>query len=429
MSYPKFRVAICGGGVGGLTLAVALSKYPDIAVDVYESTASYSGIGAGVGIWPRAFKVLRKLGEDLGQELLEKATDFTWTEDYVPTFAYRKSDQPKGEQIFQLMTKGDLMRFHRADFHHVLLSHISSSCRIHYAKRLATYVQPSYSGNDASPITLTFIDGTTATCDILIGADGVRSAVRGTLMRESAQHSSGKDAKIRLSCVEPVWSGVTAYRTLICTEKLRARDPNHRALSAPTMANAVSFFLVYPISQGKFINFAGFTVHPELMKTAHGTSSDEKREPFNRPWVGELTAKEVAKPFEGFEDETIPLLESVDKGTLWGVHTVKHLPTYSFGRVAILGDAAHSMTPFQGSGAGQSIEDAYILATVLGHKSTTLANVPYALNVYDKIRRPFSISVAQASKYNGQLFAFQEDVGLNELGDAVTKSWEWAWLT
>ncbi|KAG2066961.1 hypothetical protein BDR04DRAFT_1105802 [Suillus decipiens] len=57
MSNPKFRIAICGGGVSGLTLAVALSRYQDIAVDVYEATQSYREIGAGIGVWPRAFRV------------------------------------------------------------------------------------------------------------------------------------------------------------------------------------------------------------------------------------------------------------------------------------------------------------------------------------------------------------------------------------
>ncbi|KAH7926925.1 salicylate hydroxylase [Leucogyrophana mollusca] len=423
MSDIKFRVAICGGGVGGLTLALTLSKYPDIVVDVYESTANYSDIGAGVGIWPRAFKVLRKLGHDVERDLL-RAAGHKWTEEFVPAINYRKSDQPKGEQIFQLMTKGDLMRFHRSDFHHVLLSHISPSCKVHYGKRLVTYTQPLPSSRGNSPVTLSFTDGSTATCDILVGADGVRSSVRACMMREMAAGSSEARAKAILSCIEPVWSGATAYRTLICAEKLRARDPNHRALKEPTQ-----FFLVYPISLGKYINFAGFALRPELVRTAYQDDADATRPAFNGSWVAELSAAQVAQPFEGFEEETKPLLECVDRGTLWGVHTVKHLPAHNFGRVAILGDAAHAMMPFQGSGAGQGIEDAYLLATVLGHKSTTLATVTHALSVYDKVRRPFSAGVAERSRRNGQLCALQEDVGLKELGEVITKNWEWAWLS
>ncbi|KAH7883088.1 FAD/NAD(P)-binding domain-containing protein [Phlebopus sp. FC_14] len=418
MSNAKFRVAVCGGGVGGLTLAVALSKYPNVDVEIYEATHCFTEIGAGVGIWPRAFKVLRKLGVDIERELLSKATDYEWSEEYVPAINYRKSDQHHGVPLFQLKTKGDLMRFHRADFHGILLAHISESCKTRTAKRLVSYTQPPN-----APIILTFTDGTTATCDLLVGADGIKSAVRACMMRDIARSSSGKNASLALSCVEPVWSGVTAYRTLISAEKLRIRSPGHRALHESTMC-----LLVYPISSGKFINFAGFTLRTDLVKTAYEQCASE-RTPFVGKWVDEVSAKELIEPFENFEDDVRPLLQCVDKGTLWAVHTVKHLPTYYHGRVALLGDAAHAMMPFQGSGAGQSIEDAYLLATVIGHRSTTLEDLPRALSIYDKLRRPFSRDVALRSKLSGQLCSLQEDVPLSRLGEVITKNWEWAWLS
>ncbi|KAG1799861.1 uncharacterized protein HD556DRAFT_1439521 [Suillus plorans] len=80
-----------------------------------------------------------------------------------------------------------------------------------------------------------------------------------------------------------------------------------------------------------------------------------------------------------------------------------------------MGDAAHAMTPFQGSGAGQGIEGAYLLMTVL-------ETVPRALAIYDKLRRPFSSEVALRSMRGGQLCAFQEDVPLHELGDALKET-------
>ncbi|KAG2157162.1 hypothetical protein DEU56DRAFT_6870 [Suillus clintonianus] len=83
-----------------------------------------------------------------------------------------------------------------------------------------------------------------------------------------------------------------------------------------------------------------------------------------------------------------------------------------------MGDAAHAMAPFQGSGAVQSIEDAYILATVLGHKPTTIELVSRALVIYDKLRRPFSSDVALRSMRNVQLCAFYE------LSDTITNNWE-----
>ncbi|KAG0699388.1 hypothetical protein DFH29DRAFT_48317 [Suillus ampliporus] len=434
MSTPKFRIAICGGGVGGLTLAVALSRYPDIIVDVYEAAQSFYEIGAGVGIWPRAFKVLRKFGPDFERQLLQCCGYECRTEEYVPSIKHRKGDQAVGTELFCLMTKGNLMGFHRAQFHGVLLSYLQPSCTTHNAKRLKSYTQPFKGRSKNSPITLTFTDGSTATCDVLIGADGIKSAVRSCMLRELAVGMGPDEKKSVLSCINPVWSGVTAYRTLIPAEKLRARCPDHRGLREfTTYMGKDSCLVVYPISLGRYVNFAGFTLQPDLVNTAYEADPRIPRRTFggkaNNEWVGELTREQFVEPFKHFEADAKHLLDCVERGTLWAVHTVKTLPSTNFGRVALIGDAAHAMMPFQGSGAGQSIEDAYFLATVLGHKSTTLETVPRALAIYNKLRRPFSADVAMRSRLCGQLYAFQTDVPLHKLGDAITKNWEWAWLT
>ncbi|KAG1778822.1 hypothetical protein EV702DRAFT_1186477 [Suillus placidus] len=434
MSTPKFRIAICGGGVGGLTLAVALSRYPDIVVDVYEAAQSFYEVGAGFGIWPRAFKVLRKLGPDFEQQLLQRC-GYECTEEYVPAIKHRKSDQAVGIQLFDLMTKGNQMRFHRADFHGVLLSHLPPSCTTHNAKRLKSYTQPFNDHSRSSPITLTFKDGSTATCDVLIGADGIKSTVRHYMMRELAEGMDPDEKQSVLSCINPVWSGVTAYRTLIPAEKLRVRCPDHHVFGGgiTQYLGKDAFFLAYPISLGQYINIAGFTLQSDLVGTTYEADARIPRRSFegkaNSEWVGELTAEQFVEPFKDFEEDAKLLLECVERGTLWAVHTVKTLPSTNFGRVALLGDAAHAMLPFQGAGAGQSIEDAYLLATVLGHKATTLDTVPRALAIYDKLRRPFTSDVALRSRLNGQLCAFQTDVPLHELGNTITKNWEWAWLT
>lgn len=433
MSNPKFRVAICGGGVGGLTLAVALSRYQDIAIDVYEAAQSFCEIGAGVGVWPRAFRVLRKFGPEFEQQLLQRC-GYEYTEEYVPAVRSRKSDQAVGIELFDLITKGKLMRFHRADFHGVLLSYLPPSCTTHNNKRLISYTQLLEDCPSKSPITLTFKDGSIATCDVLIGADGIKSAVRPCMLRELSEVVSPDEKQSVLSCMSPIWSGVTAYRTLISSQKLRAHCPDHRVLREFTQyMGKDAYFLAYPISLGQYVNFAGFALERDLVDSAYKADTEIPRPSFkgktNDEWVSELTAQQFVEPFKDLEEDAQHVLECVDKGTLWAVHTVKTLPSTNFGRVAIMGDAAHAMAPFQGSGAGQSIEDAYLLMTVLGHKSTTLETIPRALAIYDKLRRPFSSEVAQRSMRSGQLCAFQEDVPLHELGDTITKNWEWAWLT
>lgn len=134
------------------------------------------------------------------------------------------------DQCFLL---GDLMKFHRADFHGILLSHLSPSCKTHTSKRLVSYSQPT--GSLKSPIILTFADGSSSSCDLLVGADGIKSAVRGYMMRDVARSLRGQAVSSALSCIDPIWSGVVAYRSLINGEKLRACAPHHRALREPTV--------------------------------------------------------------------------------------------------------------------------------------------------------------------------------------------------
>ena len=136
------------------------------------------------------------------------------------------------------------MRFHRAHFHSVLLSHLSSTCTTHNAKRLQSYSQP-FESSATSPITLTFTDGSTAVCDVLIGADGIKSAVRRNMLHELAESVEPDEKESVLSCINPVWSGVTAYRTLVSAEKLRERYPDHRILREHTQVSLSFSYMTF----------------------------------------------------------------------------------------------------------------------------------------------------------------------------------------
>lgn len=127
---------------------------------------------------------------------------------------------------------GSLALFHRADYQQTLLNHLPKRCRIQCSKRLRSYVQ-----RQSNPIELLFEDGTKTHCDILIGADGLKSAVRAGVLGEKAQlaQSEGrwKEASQILTHVNPVWSGTNAYRALIPVEKLMSLAPGHRVLTTP----------------------------------------------------------------------------------------------------------------------------------------------------------------------------------------------------
>ncbi|OCH96283.1 FAD/NAD(P)-binding domain-containing protein [Obba rivulosa] len=433
----KFTVAICGGGVGGLVCAIVLSQYSDIQVDIYEAANQFSEIGAGIGMWPRTWKIMQALGLD--HDLAEVAIV---PPNGVPqvAFTFRKGDQAEGRNFYALNTPGGLISIHRAHFQSTLLRHLPSSCNAHTRKRLVSYTQParrtrrSMAGAAALPkVTLYFQDGTTAFCDVLLGADGVKSNVRTSMMKEMASlaraQGDAAQAEVFMRAAPARWSGTSAYRAVIPAEKLRSLVPGHRVLTHPMIYfGKDTQITVYPIAHGTLINFAAFRARYDLENTT-----------LDAPWVQDVPRDELLRDFHEWEPEVQALLQCVQTPSRWAVHTSAPLGAFTFGRVALVGDAAHAMMPYQGSGAGQAVEDAYVLATLLGHPSTSIATLPRALQIYDAVRRPFAQHVAKVSRDNGLLFTMNypgltlespgEDVPrkLAELSSRIKKKWEWAW--
>ncbi|KAN0109198.1 salicylate hydroxylase [Russula decolorans] len=386
----KFRVAICGGGVGGLILAFALSRSPKIRVDVYEAASKFTEIGAGIGIWWRTKQVLTSLG--LEEDIIRLLPSHPG-EDQVPSVQQRKADQPNGHAMGTTHTRGGMMSFHRAEFHVALLNRLPSSCGAFASKRLESYTQ-----QPGNAIMLRFQDGSTATCDILLGADGVKSAVRKTMFQEAAswaesQHRNADAAGLR-NLSELHFSGFFCYRALIPAERLSSISPQHRALSSGVQYLGKNIHMaVYPISRSRFVNFVAIEYHPHEEGTHLGG-----------PWDTEVNPSDVQSLFHGWEKEVGEIVQCLGdlKMTRWAVNVLPTLPFYAFGNVAILGDAAHAMTPFLGAGAGQAIEDASVLASLLSSDLTTQTTASHVLGIYSRIRQPFATEVTRRARENGE---------------------------
>ena len=162
--------------------------------------------------------------------------------------------------------------FHRADFLQVLASKLDpASTASRFSKRLTSYTQvgPDTSSSSQGFVTLHFVDGTTSTCDVLVGADGIHSETRHCLFKEVAEAVGASDpdkAKLLLSKLDPMWSGSAAYRAVIPSERLGKINPNHSALKVPqnvSISTLLSFFgrlhvltreLVYWKKQGRYFS-------------------------------------------------------------------------------------------------------------------------------------------------------------------------------
>ncbi|KAJ7644892.1 hypothetical protein FB45DRAFT_898914 [Roridomyces roridus] len=421
MSDPqyKLRVAIVGCGIGGLALAASLSTFlkqnpdaPRIAVDMYEAKPEVSTIGAGVAIWKRSWQVLQDLGfeEDIVKKGFKVPKD---GESRGPIF--RKSDQPsEGFDFHDHMMPYGPLGLHRPTLLEILQSKISDDCKIHTSKRLE-----GYDTLENGVVNLIFSDGSTATADILVAADGVHSSTRASLFKTLGEEQY----------IQPVFSGTIAYRGGFPKSKLAEAFPDHWAMNHPK------------VWCGKNMHVVSHPLGPSIGMICYVSIPEAEGAIYDGPLVREVPNEEVVRLFENWEPDLHPLIKSVESYSAWAIHVVKPLPTYVSGPVVLLGDAAHAMTPHQGVGGGQAIVDAHILGRLLAHPLTSKSNVSAVLDLYDSLRRPPTEEVTEKSRINGLMYEFNHPdflfndlathpdgptrAELEALGKAVGKSFEW----
>ncbi|EIM90613.1 FAD/NAD-P-binding domain-containing protein [Stereum hirsutum FP-91666 SS1] len=444
-NHQPIKIAVVGGGVGGIITSYALASafsllQADIEIHVFEAASEFTEIGAGIGVTWRAWTVLQLLGlQDDLLKLIPRAPN----DDMAIASRCRKSDQNVGIDILDMMTRGGYTTFLRRDFHAAILSRLENdpNCFTHTYKRLLSYTEHKSESEASVGITLNFADATKVTCDILIGADGLKSVVRHcmyeslALMAEpraldQALRFDGKERQKRqalLSLKMPVWSGVLVYRALVSAETLLTVNGGH-----PVAVRVMQYFgrnqhiTAYPVSSGRLINIVIFF-------------ADYSREftSYPEPWVEkDVDPQPIIDAFAHWEQEVKELVACIKSTQVsrWAVHVVTDLPSFTSpsSQITLLGDAAHAMTPFQGVGAGQAIEDAYVLSTLIERsllntsasttsatatgiypsphitpsRSELLARVHKALQVYSEYRLPIVYDIQERSRRAGMQHAF-----------------------
>ena len=359
-------ILIIGGGIGGLTLALALQQ-AGIRVAIYEQVAELTEVGAGLTVASNGMAVLQHLG--LGPALQKFAMipkrgaikHYSSGEDLV--------DIPRGDT--QIKKYGaPYCQMHRADLQQALLNSITANdpdC-IHLEHSFVDLSQTE------SAVTATFSNGNIVRAAILVGCDGIRSTVRARLFGAG----------------EPSFTGYVAWRGLVPMESLPEGlvDPDSAIFTGPG-----HFFTRYRVSAGRLLNYVA---------TAR---TDEWAE---EGWTVPSTVDTVMKEFDAFHPDikTIIAATPADECFKWGIFDRDPLARWTVGRATLLGDAAHPMTPFLGQGAVMALEDAMIFARAL----QAAGSMNDGIRRYEEARRERTAFVFAESRLSGeQLTSFNPD--------------------
>jgi salicylate hydroxylase len=374
MKTTPLRVAVVGGGIGGAAAALALRRR-GIDVHLYEQAPALAEVGAGVALQPNGIRMLRRL--DLGDGVDRFGA--RWVD---PQF--RRSDGTFAASMWppELAAGIEFYGFHRADLLSLFVDRLPADI-VHTGHTCVGFEQ---SGDEA---VVAFANGARVTTDVVVGADGIHSALQQFVVAPSA----------------PIFSGSVASRGLI-----RAASVSWPAGAMRNWLGAGQHFLVFPVRGGELLNYVGFLTTDERTKES---------------WSAPGDPGDLARAFAGWDPLVGAIIAEIDKTFRWGLYDREPLARWTQGRLTLLGDAAHPMLPHAGQGANQAIEDAVALAAVLARADR--ASAPRALQIYERLRRTHTAGVQAKSRSNGAKYEAVGDLAARD-GALAAQYRERAWI-
>jgi salicylate hydroxylase/6-hydroxynicotinate 3-monooxygenase len=374
--------AIIGAGIGGLATAALLLRAGH-RVQVFEQAARFARVGSGIQMAPNAVKVLRHLGVE--DTLCRTAFQAEFAISRTWDSGVETSRLPLGAAVEREFGAPYLF-LHRADLHAAIAGIVPSDI-VHLGMKLAAIDQ------GAQGVDLRFTDGTSVRADAVIGADGVHSLVRETLLGPE----------------KPRYTGRVAYRTTFAADRLRGitMDSVRTKWWGPDR-HMVVYFVTRARDELYFV-----TSVPER---AEWTTPES--------WSAKGDLDELRAAYAGFHPDVQAILDACPEVFKWALFERDPLPRWSDGRIALLGDACHPMTPYMAQGAASALEDAAVLARCLA--GVELDGLHEAYQRYERIRKPRASDIQAGSSANNWLrdktdpgWVYGYDASTVELRDAA----------
>lgn len=413
-NHASLPIAIVGGGLGGLALAIGLLKH-NIQVHIYEAAAAFSEIGAGVAFGINSITALGLIDEKLLEGYKKHAT-FNADHDRASTFMSfrwgmdeRTHDGHRaGDVMWDLIDKWEPERAKA-------LGVRTRSC-IHRARLLdelvallpanVTSFKKSFVGvdeQDDGVVKLRFADGTSALASALIGCDGIKSKVR-ELVCGSHAHAT--------------YAGEAAYRALVPKFDAEKALGGDLAFNGTIYCGYGGYIVTYPVEDYNFVNMVAIP-HDQGENWTWGQGD----------WTVPATTDEIRQRFEGWYPPLIDVICDHSTPSKWALFDLQHDAPYYRSSICLLGDSAHATTPHLGAGAGMAMEDAYLLSNLIASVGN-VAQVEKAFRAYDAVRRPRTQDCIRKSRDAAMMMDFlvpEAPSDTTVLKEALETSYRWLW--
>lgn len=364
------KIAIVGAGIGGLTAACCLLK-AGYDVELFEQAAELSEIGAGIQLSANAMHVLNDLG--LGDAIAEFAVR-------PGAYVFRLHDT--GEVVAQFpladehkkLNGAPYNQLHRADLHNLLVAKVQSLKS--NAMRLNSRVLGFRETEDH--VRLDFADGSHVSADLLVGADGVKSAIR-------TQIAGAGGAS---------YTGDAAWRLVVPAMRLPA---NLMGQVMSVWMGPGRHAVCYYLRGGSLLNFVGLVETDEV--------SEES-------WTAKYPWERLKADFDGWHDDIQTIIDTADRDMCfrWSLYYRPPIAKWSTRRVTMLGDAVHATLPYLAQGAAMAIEDGAVLTRALGSAD----DVAEALQLYERNRIERTSRIVNGSGANRTLYHLSDQAKLRE---------------